>query len=785
MIDELNFGDEIRRYTKHWKWFVISVILGIVVAHLVIRYSTPKFLAQAKIQIVQEQGSGSGMNLLQDLGVFSEMENNIEDEIEIISSRSNLIEVTKQLGLNVRVFSVGNLRSTELYNNSPISLNIIAPDSIINKAKISFNLDIVSATEFGFSMGDDDTVKNYAFGQNIASPVGNIVITPISEFIPRHLGNRLKVQISPLSQTAMGYQKAILVTQAKSFSNILNISLEDPVKEKAQDIINALVTIYNKNDIADKQEVADKTSTFIESRIAAISSNLSSVDQSAQDFKTGRGVTNIESEANINLNVGVANRQELANAETQLNIASSMRDLVDQQQGFEVLPANLGLSDPTIANTTQQYNQLVQERNRLLKSSNEKNPVIVNLDQQLNGLKRTMQASLNSTVNNLGLQVNTLSGQQAIINSKIYSAPKNERALRDITRRQQTTESLYLYLLQKREESQITVASTAPKSKLIDAAYYGDLPVAPNKKIIYLIFALVGMVIPFSTIYAKDLLDNKVHSMHTLEKSVNDIPILGELPRLTKSEKKIVVKDDRSVLAEALRIIRANLDYLLQSKKNKDKSNVIFVTSSVPGEGKTFFSVNLSMILASTRKRILLIGADVRNPKFKRFFINENIDVLGKKDKNRERQIGLTEYLHKTEVEFKEIVNTLLVHENYIDVIFSGKIPPNPSELLLNGRMGDLIEEASRKYDYIVVDTAPMMVVSDTLLISKYATQLVYVTRADKTETNALEFPIKLQEEGKIDSLSFIVNDVKSSNLGYGGKYGYGYGQQAKKWWKF
>ena len=273
--------------------------------------------------------------------------------------------------------------------------------------------------------------------------------------------------------------------------------------------------------------------------------------------------------------------------------------------------------------------------------------------------------------------------------------------------------------------------------------------------------------------------------MHTLEKSVNDIPILGELPRLTKSEKKIVVKDDRSVLAEALRIIRANLDYLLQSKKNKDKSNVIFVTSSVPGEGKTFFSVNLSMILASTRKRILLIGADVRNPKFKRFFINENIDVLGKKDKNRERQIGLTEYLHKTEVEFKEIVNTLLVHENYIDVIFSGKIPPNPSELLLNGRMGDLIEEASRKYDYIVVDTAPMMVVSDTLLISKYATQLVYVTRADKTETNALEFPIKLQEEGKIDSLSFIVNDVKSSNLGYGGKYGYGYGQQAKKWWKF
>ncbi|WP_036384331.1 tyrosine-protein kinase [Muricauda sp. MAR_2010_75] len=783
---DFNFSDEIRKYSKNWKWFVLSFIIGVIVAHLFVRYSTPKYLAKGKIQIIQEKSASPGANLLQDIDVFSDMENNVEDEVEIITSRSNLIEVAKKLGLNTKVYSLGNIRNTELYNNSPITLNIIAPDSTIYKADFEFYLELNSSTtSFGYSVEEDEAPKNYAFGKNITTPFGDIVITPNTNYISNHLGKKLKVQVLPLSIIATEYQNEIIISKPNDFSNILDISLQDPVKEKARDIINELVAIYNKNAIEDKQQIADRTSSFIEGRIADISSSLSSVDQSAEDFKTGRGVTDIASEANLNLNVGAANRQDLANAETQLNIASSMRDMVDQQEGFEVLPANLGLSDPTIANTTQQYNQLVQERNRLLESSNEKNPVIVNLDQQLSSLKRTMQASLNSTVNNLGLQVNTLSGQQAIINSKIYSAPKNERALRDITRRQQTTESLYLYLLQKREEAQITVASTAPKSKVIDSAYFEELPVSPRKKIIYLAFGILGLLIPFTAIYGKDLLDNKVHNMHNLEKKVHSsVPILGELPRLSKKEQKVVTKDDRSVLAEALRIIRANLDYLMKSRSNKKSNNIIYITSSVPGEGKTFLSVNLSMILANTHKKVLLIGADVRNPKFKSFFTGKNVDKLSVGQNKSD--YGLTEYLHDRNISsYKEIVNTMLVHDNNFDVIYSGRIPPNPSELLMSGRLKELFDEVSERYDYVIVDTAPMMLVSDTLLISEHADQLIYVTRADVTETKALDFPLKLQKEGKIKGLSFVVNDVKLNNLGYGGKYGYGYGKVAKKWWKF
>ena len=371
----------------------------------------------------------------------------------------------------------------------------------------------------------------------------------------------------------------------------------------------------------------------------------------------------------------------------------------------------------------------------------------------------------------------------ARINSKIYSAPKNSRALRDITRKQETTESLYLYLLQKREESQITLASSTAKSKVIDNAHLVQLnPISPKKPLIYLASIILGFLFPFSVIYGRQVLDNTISSKTELEKIISDVPVLAELPQVGKNEEKLVMKDDRSVLSESMRILRTNLDYIIKSKKGS-KNNIIFVSSSVPGEGKTFVASNLSMILSSTDKKVLLIGADVRNPKLYTFFTGKNVDHLGKSRRNID--IGLTEYLIDDSIETKSIVNTLLVHTNTIDLIYSGKIPPNPSELLMNERFGKLIEEVSQDYDYVVVDTAPLMVVTDTLLLTKYSNHLLYVVRAGSTEKKVLEFPMKLKEEGKINGLAFIVNGVKDSDLGYGGKYGYGYSKTSKKWWKF
>lgn len=783
--DVSNLKEQVEQYLKNWKWFIISVILFIGFAVIYLRYATPKYAAKAKIQVYDDKSGGPGIDLFKELEIFSGGKNPVEDEIEIINSRSNFIEVVKKLGLNTRIIAVGKIVESELYRNPPVNVNFIAHDTVINKSDYTFYLTLSSMTTFGFSEELNDPVKVYPFGKNIPSPVGDIVITPNELSFEKYIDVPIRIDIRPINEVAEKYQENVSITTQDEFSKIVSLYLEDPIKEKGRDILNTLIKVYNDNAIEDKKIIADRTSAFINERIADIASNLTSVDQSAEDLKTSRGLTDIASEANINLNVGAENRQELASYQTQLNIAASMQDVLEQQEGYDVLPSNIGLNDPTIANTTERYNQLVMERKRLLKSSTEKSPIIRNLDQQLEGLKQSMQSSLSGTVNNLGMQVNTLTNQQSIINSKIYSAPRNERALRDITRKQQTTEALYLYLLQKREEAQIAVASTNPKSKIIDAPYISSrFPVSPNRGLVYVAAFLLGLVVPFGIIYLKGMMDTKVHNMHSLEKITKNVPVLGEIPKLARKDDKLVNKNDRSVLAEALRILRTNLDYLIRSKSSTGgRNNIIYVTSSVPGEGKTFLSSNLSMILSSTGKKVLLIGADIRNPKIFTFF-GSGVSASGAALKKNKKH-GLTEYLFNKETTINDILDTIKVRDTHIDIIYSGRIPPNPAELLLSDRLPLLINEASEKYDYVIVDTAPLMVVSDTLLIADYADHLIYVTRAGVTESNAIEYPLKLMSEGKIKGLSFVVNDVKASDLGYGGQYGYGYGKSHKKWWKF
>lgn len=784
--NNIDLGNLIRPYVKNWKWFVASVIVAITLAVLYVRYTVPEYAIGAKVKILEDQNSTSELGAFTDLGVLGGTRNNVQDEIESLNSRTNLIEVVQELGLNKKIIAIGNIKNTELYDNPPFNINFLGPDSTVQKTKDEFYIRLISDTKFKFANLEKGPFKEYSFGKPIPSSLGDLIITPNSTLdIKSYNGRDYEVKLSPLAATATNYKKRISIKPTTEFSNVISITLNDAVKQRGKDIIDKLVDKYNQNAVDDKKAIADRTSNFIEDRITNIYGNLSTVDQSAEDFKSGRGIADIATQTNVNLNIGAANQQEFRNATVQLDIASSMKDLVDSQDGYELVPTNIGLADQTIASTTARYNELALERRRLLESSNEKNPIIVNLDQQLDGLKRSMKSSLNTVTNNLSLQVNSLSNQLSKINSRIYSAPKNERALREITRQQQTTESLYLYLLQKREESQITFASASPKSKVIDRAYLlSRAPVSPKKPIVFLASFILGLLLPFSIIYAKDLLDNKIHNKLDLEKIVGDTPVLAEIPKIGKKEEKLIKNEDRSVLAESLRILRTNLDYIFRTKKKNDKGNFVFVTSSVPGEGKTLVSSNLAMIFASTGKKVLLIGADIRNPRLYTFFSDSNNRDSFSKPK-REVKVGLTEYLSNSMFDIDKIINPTLVHTNSIDVIYSGKIPPNPAELLMSDRVGELFESLSEQYDYIVVDTAPLMVVTDTLLISRYANQILYVVKADETDKKVLEYPLKLISEGKLKGLSFLVNNVKSSNLGYGGKYGYGYGQTVKKWWRF
>ena len=786
--DGLDASSILRSYLKKWIWFALSVVIAIVLASLFIRYATPEYAIKSKIQVLDDQTSNSELAAFKDLEILSGGGREIIDEISILGSRTNFVEVIKKLGLNKKIIELGNLRNTEQYLNPSFNISFIAPDSIIYNADTEFFITPKSETTFEYFLEEEDAIQKHSYGKTIETPAGAVIITPNAENPASLIDRKYQIKVKPLAEIAEKYQGNVMMGSANEMvSNIITISLNDAIKQRGKDVLNNLVSLYNKNAVEDKRAIADRTSSFINDRITEIYGDLSNVDQSAEDFKSGRGIADIGAQTSVNLNIGATNQQELQNASVQLDIASSMKDLVDTQDGYELLPANVGLTDATIANTTVRYNELALERKRLLESSNEKNPIIVNLDRQLDGLKRSMRSSLNSVENNLMLQVNSLSSQLSKINSRIYSAPKNERALRDITRQQQTTESLYLYLLQKREESQITFASASPKSKIIDRAYLASKdPVSPKKPVIYLASLILGLLAPFSFFYVKDLLDNKVHNKVELEKTIsNKAPVIAELPKIGKKQNKLVSGMDRSVLGESLRILRTNLNYVLKKKSGQERGSMILVTSSVPGEGKTFISSNLAMVFASAGKRVLLVGADIRNPKLQNFYSDLGSDMNTSKGFGSNPRKGLTEFLHDDSIQFKDTIASTIIKENKVDIVFSGKIPPNPSELLMSDRLKEFLNLATTNYDYVIVDSAPMLVVTDTLLISGYADQILYVAKAGVTDRKVLAYPIKLIEDKKVKNLSFVVNGVKETNLGYGGKYGYGYGKTIKKWWSF
>ncbi|MBL4879782.1 MAG: polysaccharide biosynthesis tyrosine autokinase [Oleispira sp.] len=743
--ENLDYRELLKPYLKRWKWFVVTGLTAVLLGFIYIRYAVPQYAVQAKIQVLEDEKGSSQLNVFKDLDVFGGVGNQIDDEIEILTSRSNLIALVKELGLNVKIIALGNIKNSEIYRNPgpPFKINFIAPDSIVHNSTAVFFITTLSETSFEFTENEDSPPKIYSFGNTISSRVGKIIITPNDSDLQRFGTNKYAVSVIPVSAMAGYYQEALEISVANDKSKIISILLNDAIVDRAQDVINTLISNYNQNAIDDKKAMADRTSNFIDDRISSISANLTTADQSAVDFKLGRGLANIATQTNLNLNIGAQNQQQLQDASIQLDIALSMRDIIDNEEGYELLPSNIGLDDRSIAITTQKYNELALERQRLLESSNDKNPIIVNLDKQLAGLKRSMRSSLNSMTNNLGLQVNSLSSRLSKINSRIYSAPKNERALRDIARQQETTESLYLYLLQKSEEAQIAFASSSAKSNIIDNAYaVSDFPVSPKKPFVLLVALLLGLLIPFSCIYVIDILDNKVQNKVGLEKLTGDIPVLAELPKISKKESTLVKVGERTVLAESLRILRTNLDYVIKSKKEKkSRGAIIYVTSSVSGEGKTLVASNLAMIFANTHKKVLLIGADIRNPKIYQFYSGKNVDRLGRPTRNKDDN-GLTEYLVDKTLGNKVIISTMLAHEQIVDVIYSGKIPPNPAELLMNGRMKELLDSVVDQYDYIIVDTAPLMVVTDTLLISEYANQILYVTRAGMTELKVLDYPL-------------------------------------------
>lgn len=762
--EESNFDlkAEIFKYLVYWKWLVLGCFLGLLIAFLYNRYTIPEYQTAASMMILQDEQQRMASALPSGGGsILAIDDSSLENQVETLRSKRLVQNVIDELDLNLSYFNEGNVIAVEAYDNSSVVIEFMSHDSIVHKASRSFLVTPQSATTFKLSDEAVNYSKIHEFGEIVNLYNLDFAILPRNGEISNF--NTVNIQIRPLRQVADEYIGRMEISSKGRAKDILSLTTTGEVPKKNQDFLNTLMRHFNLDGMADKRQVSESTAQFIQDRLQRITSELDSVEGGIAEFKRENQLMDITSGAGRYITQSSATEQEIFGIETQLIVIKDVRDALTSSQPYRLLPSNLGIEGGNISGLISSYNTLVLERNALLKTSTPNNPVVETLTEQLDSLRENILNSIDRTMRSLNLRIAELDQLEQRAEGEFSAFPGLEKGMRSRERQQQIKEQLYLFLLQRREESAISYAATSPVAKVIDPAFTSETPVDPKPWLILVGGFLIGFLIPLLAIFIKNFLDTKVHHKGDLNSINRNIPFLGEIPKVSADENEIIQVNDRSPLAESFRILRTNLAYLVQSR-NKEKAEVIFVTSTIKGEGKTFVSYNLARTLASTSKRVLLIGADIRNPKLHKF---TGTPVGGK---------GLSDYLYNHELEGSDVITPTNEGGIPIDLILSGAIPPNPAELFMNERMEKLIEKEKNNYDYIIVDTAPTMIVTDTLLISPLADTTLYITRAGYTEKKLLDFPKDLKEQGKLKGVAIVLNDVDYSKFSYGAKYGYSYG---------
>jgi tyrosine-protein kinase Etk/Wzc len=778
-ITEVNLRELLNKYLIHWKWFVLSVLIGLSLTFLYLRYTTPSYEATTTILVKDEKKGGmlSELSAFSDLGLSGGSVNNVDNEIEILKSRTLAESTVQKLNLNVSLFVEGNVVDRDIYGIAPINVRFVNKSELLIEANVILKLDLLPNNKFSLEnvIEDKSPVQNvilsnekqFSFGEKIPTRFGILIIEKTEYYGGKDFENdkSIKIVISPIDNVTAGVRNRLKIEAISKTSSVVNVSLADPVKKKAEDFLDNMIQIYNENAAEDKNYISENTSKFIAGRLALIAQELDGVEQDVESFKKTNKLTDIESEAKLFIAGSSEYDKKGVETEIQLNVVSSMLDFMKKSTNSDLLPSNMITDNGAASGLISSYNQLVLDRNRILKSATVENPSVVKLDQQISSLKSNVAASLRRIQANLQIQNRDIKSQEGILNSKIGKIPVQERQFRVIARQQKVKEELYLYLLQKREETAISLAATEPNARVIDAAKADKNPVSPKKNIIYLAGMLLGLLVPFGIIYANDLLDTKIKSKLDLE-GKTQIPFIGDVPT-SDDIAELIKSESRTSSAEAIRIVRTNLEFML-NKVPEGLAKTIFVTSTFPSEGKTFISVNLAATFALSGRRVLLVGADIRNPKF-----GEYIDVPS---------LGLTNYLSAND---KNVHDYIIKHKGYENfyILPSGVIPPNPAELLMGKKVDQLFEQLKKEYDYIIVDTAPVSLVTDTILIAKNADTFVYVMRANVLEKRMLAIANTFYKEKKLPNMCIVLNDTDSTK-GYGYGYGYGVREDKKPWYK-
>ena len=760
---EIEIKEVLRPYFRRFYWFIISAAICLILSYLYLKTKTTVYEVSASVLIKDAKSNPGSQDFaaLRDISGFGKIgSNGVENEMELLKSKKMMRKVVQNLHLESTVYQKGKFKNTELYGKtSPIMVQVIneKPDTKYYKEPIELK---ISGNNITLSNKELAPLKT-TFDKTISLRFANIIITKNKDYVaPKEATNDFLLNIASETQVTDSFQSNLKAALMNKDVTVIKMTMNYPEVNKAKDILNTLIRVYNNDAIEDKNSESKKTAEFIEERIRIIGNELGEVESRKERFKESNRITDLETEAKLGLQSSAEARGKLLEIDSQLEITNALLGYVNKQGTSAVLPGNVGLDNASATSNISAYNQLVLEKNRLLENATPQNPLVIDLTKQINSMRNSVVESLAKNRSALQVAKGNYETENKTIVGQISKIPSQEKTFREIERQQQIKENLYLLLLQKREETAVSLAVTAPKARVVDEAYVNPIPVAPKGSIVLLMGLMAGMLIPFIVIYLIRLFDDKVKDKKDLDKLSNGKTLLGEIPSLDRGQNELVMANDLTPMAEAFRIVITNMNFMLPKK---EKGKVVYVTSTVKGEGKTFVSVNLALTLASPKHKVIIIGADIRNPQLQRY------------NPSRKGLDGLTEYLYNDDEKIEDIIH-ISSFNKYCDVIYSGSIPPNPADLLSNGRFEILIDQLKLIYEYIIVDTAPLMLVTDTFLTADLADATLYVTRSGFTEKSLIDFANKQINSKRIRNAAFILNDVSKDNLGYGNKYGYGYG---------
>lgn len=774
----LNLEDYWILFLSNWYWFLITVVVSLCIGVLYIKRTTPTYTESAQLLIKDEEKGSTNSNIqdFKDLGLIKSA-TNINNEMLTISAPVMMEETARRLHLDLQLSVEKSLHKEPLYNDAPISLSF--PSELPEDYDFSFQIEL---TDNGKAKLSNFVVKgNNVADQNITVDLGRIISTPAGKlqinktpsWNPSFIGQTIYVSKMPLKAVGGLYSSRLGVALSDKESTVLNLTLTDEIPDRAKDILLTLVDVYNEKWVQDKNRIAESTSKFISERLAAITSELGDVDSRISDYKSENLLPDIQASLAKDMAQSSKNYDNLLQLTNQLSMAKYLRNHMASNKGKnELMPSNTGIDESGVENLISEYNKLMLNRISYVENSSENSPTVKDIDRQLASQRTAILRTLDNAIAQIGQQIAGLERSDRSINSQIASNPRQAKVLESVTRQQKVKEALYIFLLQKREENELSRTYTAWNTSIIQPPTGSNVPTNPKKGIIMLAAFVIGLVIPGAIIFLREMLNHSVKGRADLDGMKT--PLLGEIPAMYEKKhwwqksknapRKVMIEDGaKDLMNESFRIVRTKLMYFIGNAESGCKT--IMLTSFNPGSGKSFIAANLAATLALGKARVLAIDFDLRHGSLSRM----------SKVPHTTKKAGVSAYLGGITDNIDELIVKSGIYDG-VDLLPAGIIPPNPTELLMSPRMSKLIEKLRGEYDYIFFDCPPIEIIADASIIKEYAEISLFVVRAGLLDRRVLPEIDELYKENKYNKLSIILNGTPYVSGKYGNyKYGYGY----------